>query len=93
MHWNMGDPLYGVLLGFGSVAGVATLAWSACGGLFCWVVVVVVVEGLAGILGVVPSVDVIAPDSVVPLCMGGRGGNDRFITFEVSAAVVPELLP
>ncbi len=54
---------------------------------------VVVVEGLAGILGVVPSVDVIAPDSVVPLCMGGRGGNDRFITFEVSAAVVPELLP
>lgn len=54
---------------------------------------VVVVEWLAGVLGVVPSVDVIAADSVVPLCIGGRGGNDKFIGFEVSAAVVPELLP
>lgn len=73
-----------------SAAGIGLLLWPVGGGLFCWIVVEVLV--LAGIVAVA-AVDVTAADSVVPLCIPGRGANDKSIAFEISQPVVPELSP
>lgn len=73
-----------------SVAGIGLLVWPVGGGLFCWIVVEVSV--LAGIVAVA-TVDVTAADSVVPLCIAGRGATDKLIAFETSQPAVPELSP
>lgn len=77
-------------MSFSSAAGIGLLVWPVGGGLFCWIVVEVLV--LAGIVAVA-AVDAIAADSVVPLCIAGRGANEKLIAFEISQPAVPELSP
>lgn len=89
MHWDVVDAWYGVLLSCVSGAGIGLLPWVAGGSLFCCVAGGVLLA-LPFIVGVVTSGDAIAGDSVVPLCVGGRVGNDKLIGFEASEPGVPE---
>lgn len=89
MHWDVVDAWYGVLLSCVSGAGIGLFPWAAGGSPFCCVAGDVLLA-LAFIVGVVTSGDAIAADSVVPLCVGGRGDNDKLVGFEASEPGVPE---